>query len=1128
MMSPIVLLLAMITLQGQALPETQPIDFFTTRHGLVDNHITALLHDPNSYLWVGTVGGLSRFDGQHFDNFFDEEAAPTEKVTALALGGDGRIWIASNRQLTYWHNDRFTIAQTFDSSIRSIQKGRNGRLWVALDDGLALLKAGQWTFFNRENQFPDLRITEIYEDRKGDLWVGFRNGGAVRIHPGNLTWEAYGTAQGLPHTTVNHFLETADGRLWVATHGGVAIWHDDQFSPAPFNDQLPSPIIYRLFEDREKGLWMTASNAGAARWDGSNLAIFDRDSGLASNFTVDFLQDRWGHVWILCRTGLSMYIHGEVAKLGEEDGLQGRLMTVFFKGEDGLIWIGTSSGLNRYEEPRLKTYLLDPSDRLDLSPASSTIYKDSQDRLWFPSFAGLGFASEDGFKTFTEADGLPARLTMFWQENELGEIWVGTERGAAYFDGNTFHPIDDDRIRDQAIINMVLDKQNRIWLLTSDWNLYHQAADGKKAFQLAGRFERVLGMEVVREGGLWLSQQKQLTLLSPELKTTIFPVENLVGKDELLVRHFDKAGNWWFGTRYGLVRFDGKNPEVFKDLGCGRACGVASIGNGANGRIWFNTIDPDIDFPVQYKFTGVGVYDHGKFHHYNSEDGLHARVPHQIKVDNRNGEWLLSNKGLSWIEDGKVLHLGVSDALAGNRPYALFWDNNDHLWIGTNGGLNKRSGNLLTTLGPSDGLLDSHVYDATADQNGAIWIRTRNGVQRYRENPNPPEIDLIGVSDGERPLPLEKGIELNHHQNNLIFHLRGIHLGRGADQMHFAYSLHGKHKEWRGVTRESQLHFPGLSPDTYTFKVVAYNRDLESSKKPQIFSFTILPPWWLTWWFLVSALAAGFLLSYIIYRVRLGVRLEKARVFSELQTAHDMQLSLMPKSAPTSKRLQIFGACEPAREVGGDYFDYFWLDEDREELGIAIMDVAGKSMEAAIISVMASGLVCSEIGQRNSPSSILSRINFPLYQKTGKKIFTTGLIAAVHTRTLQFRWANAGHLDPILVRNGTLIPIVPQSKRDLPLGAVRDWDYRLNTETLQPGDLLLLYTDGLTEACDKQGAFFGLPRLNELLLQNTGLTSEALVRLLMNEVHQFSGNMPQFDDITLVAIKVNPDTDTST
>jgi len=1124
MLSQCFLLLTFLTAQNTALPQKQPIDFFTTRHGLVDNHITALLHEPNGYLWVGTAGGLSRFDGQNFDNFFDEESAPTEKISALAFGEDQRVWIASNRQLIYWKDNHFTSAKTFDSSIRLLVKGMRGRLWVALDEGLALLEGGQWTAFDRSNNFPDFRITEMYEDGKGELWVGFRNGGVTRIHRDGKSWDQYNLADGLPHATINHFLETADGRMWVATHGGVAIWHDDQFSPAPFNDQLPSPIIYRLYEDRSNSLWMTASNAGAARWDGDRLRVFNRDSGLASNFTVDFLQDRWGHVWILCRGGVSMHFHDQLAAIGEEEGLQGRLMTVFLKGDDGLIWIGTSSGLNRYEEPRLKTYLLDPSDQLDLSRASNTIYKDSQGRLWFPSFAGLGFAHEDRFKTFTESDGLPARLTMFWQENERGEIWVGTERGAAYFDGTAFQPIDDERLRDQAIINMVLDKQDRVWLLTGDWNLYHQGPDGAKSFELIGRYERVIGMEVLGNGGLWLSQQKKLTLLSPDQKETIFPIDELVGEHSMVVRHFDDNETWWFGTLEGLIRFDGKETEVFTQLDGDRKQGVGSIATGANGRIWFNTIDPESNVQLQPRYTGVGVYDQGNFRHYSSDEGLHARIPHLFRVDNRGNEWLLSSKGLSWIEEGKVEHLGVSDSLAGNRPYALFWDRNDHLWIGTNGGLNKRSGNLLTTLGPSDGLLDAHVYDAKADGNGAIWIRTRNGVQRYRENPNPPEIDLIGVSDGDRVLPLETGIELDHHQNNLIFHLRGIHLGRGADQMHFTYSLRGKNKEWRGVTRESQLHFPGLGPDTYTFTVRAYNRDLESSRNPQTFSFTILPPWWLTWWFLASALATGFLVGYIVYRVRLGVRLEKARVFSELRTAHDMQLSLMPKKAPTTPRLQIFGACEPAREVGGDYFDYFWLDEEREELGIAIMDVAGKSMEAAIISVMASGLVCSEIGQRNSPSAILSRINFPLYQKTGKKIFTTGLIAALHTRTMQFRWANAGHLDPILVRDGELVPIVHQTKRDLPLGAVRDWEYCLSTETLKPGDLLLLYTDGLTEACDKQGQFFGLDKLEELLKRHSNLSSEALVGLLMDKVHEFSGSMPQFDDITLVAIKVKTNT----
>lgn len=1110
--------------------QSQSFDFFTTRDGLVANNVTSLFHEEGGYLWIGTSGGISRFDGQNFDNFSDFEFTPNGKILAIDQTLDKRLWFITNQALSAWHNGTFQEPKSFADGLRHLLTSkRKQRLWVAMNHGVAQLDDQAWTYFDASKNFPDQPITQLYEDSRGILWVGFRNGGVVRINPETKQWRRYGFDEGLPHLTVNHFLEASDGRFWVATHGGVVYLNDNAFMPAFFNDQLPSPIIYRLFEDQEKGLWMTASNAGAARWDGQDLEHYDRDSGMASNFSVDFLQDKWGHVWVLCRSGVSIYHHGTMAPIPASEGLQGRLMSVFMKDNDGLIWVGTSAGLNRFEEPRLKTFLEDPSDRVVQSSSTRTIFKDKQKRLWFPTFSGLAQQKGNNFQVFTTEDGLPSQLVLQWLEKKNGDIWVGTERGPAVFDGKTFQALQDSRVQDQVVINMVNDAKDRIWMLLSDWNLYRQTdPSNHQSLVHVGNFEGVLEIETQNDGSVWLSQIATLTKLDASGNATPIPVQTITKGKPTISRYFDASGSWWLGTIDDLIRFDGADVTHFSGNGFPANKGAAFIDKTRDGRIWFNLVDPLSEWPLRPIFTGMGVFDGDSFSIYTKKQGLHPLLSHFTFLDSKSKEWFFSNKGLSWIEGDSVKHIGVSDGLAGNRPYHLFWDHNDHLWIGTNGGLNKRSDNLMTSLSPGDGLLDPTVYDAAEDESGAIWIRTRTGIQRYRENPNPPAIDLVGVSDGENPLPMESGLELSHTQNDLFFHLRGIHLSKGANQMHFDYELKGKNKNWHGVTRDPKLHFPSLSPDDYTFTVRAYNRDLQGSHQAQTFSFRILPPWWFRTWFLITAICLSTLLGYLLYRIRLKVRLEKARVFSELQTAHDMQLSLMPKTPPITSVLKIFGKCEPAKEVGGDYFDYFWLDDGHEELGIAIMDVAGKSMEAAIISVMASGLVCSEIGQRNAPSTILSRINFPLYQKTGKKIFTTGLVGALHTKTLAFRWSNAGHLDPVLLRNRKVRHLETVGKRDLPLGAVKNWNYQQSEFQLQPGDLLFMYTDGLTEASDKDGAFYGTHRMDAFLEANAHVEPKALVKLLLEDVKKFAGQMPQYDDITLVAIRVNtPQSDVS-
>lgn len=1120
---PALLILLALSGAGWAQSNQQIFDFFTTRDGMADNNVTALFHQPNGYLWVGTEEGLSRFDGQIFENFSEYDDVPQGKIVTIAQSTDQRLWVASALAVAYWEDHQFHGITQFNDGIRQLLASRQSpKVWVSLENGLAQHDGAGWTVFNRDQNFPDFPITQLYEDKNGQLWVGFRNGGLLKFDPETASWRVYGFDQGLPHLTINNFLETSDGQFWIATHGGLAILDGETFIQASFNQELPSPIIYRLFEDSGSVLWMTASNAGAVRWDGETLQHFDRDDGMASNFSVDFLEDHWGHIWILCRGGVSIFQGGELEMMGSDSGLQGRLMTVFLQGSDGLIWIGSTAGLNRYEEPRLKTYIKDPAERLVQSSTTRSILTDQKGRMWFPTFSGLGMKDKSGFFLFDEEKGLPSKLVLEWLEKKNGQIWVGTERGAALFNGKGFTPLSDPEFLGQVILHLIADSQDRIWIVTSDWNIYRQKDATQIGFDLVDTIDGILEMVAHSDGSIWLSQMSALTRIDAEGTKLTFPLEDLIGENAPISRHFDRNGTWWLATTRGLFRFNSQQKSLVEEVEELSGQGVSGLVRGSGNTVWFNTLSPQSELPLRPGYTGLGMFDGKSFHFFTKDHGVQQGLFHELFLDSKGQEWFFSNKGLSRLVDGYMVYTGVSDGLAGNRPSHLFWDSKDHLWITTNGGVNKQAGGLMTTLGPDDGILDTLVYQARQDTEGSVWIRSRGGVQRYRENPYPPEIEITGVFDGDRELPVLKNLTLNYTQNNLIFHLRGIHLSKGANQMHFDYTLKGKQNTWHGTTRESRVHFPSLSPDAYTFTVRAYSRDLEGSNKPATFSFQILPPWWFSTWFLITAILVSTGFAYLIYRIRLRVRLEKARVFSELQTAHDMQLSLMPKSAPITSRLQIFGTCEPAKEVGGDYFDYFWLDDDHEELGIAIMDVAGKSMEAAIISVMASGLVCSEIGQRNSPSTILSKINFPMYQKTGKKIFTTGLVASLHTKSLRFRWSNAGHLDPILIRNRKNRPLEVHAKRDLPLGAVRHWEYQESETLLEAGDLLLVYTDGVTEASDKNGDFYGTHRLVSLLESHSHLTSKELVFLVLEDVKKFAGPMPQYDDITLVAIHINP------
>jgi hypothetical protein len=245
----------------------------------------------------------------------------------------------------------------------------------------------------------------------------------------------------------------------------------------------------------------------------------------------------------------------------------------------------------------------------------------------------------------------------------------------------------------------------------------------------------------------------------------------------------------------------------------------------------------------------------------------------------------------------------------------------------------------------------------------------------------------------------------------------------------------------------------------------------------------------------------------------------RAAIESELKTAHDMQMGLMPKEDPNVKGFDISGTCMPANEVGGDYFDYVWLDQKRTKLGIAIADVSGKAMKAAITAVMTSGMIYREIENDDTPRSILRKINRPMYLKTDRQVFTAMSFAVIDVTKKVLRFSNAGQSQPMLLRGGTLSYIKVKGAR-LPLGVMAEQNYLEATVKLKSGDILLFYTDGLPEATNADHKLLGFEAVEEELMKRRPGSAAGIVLSMAELVNRHTGKTEQHDDMTVVVVKV--------
>lgn len=246
------------------------------------------------------------------------------------------------------------------------------------------------------------------------------------------------------------------------------------------------------------------------------------------------------------------------------------------------------------------------------------------------------------------------------------------------------------------------------------------------------------------------------------------------------------------------------------------------------------------------------------------------------------------------------------------------------------------------------------------------------------------------------------------------------------------------------------------------------------------------------------------------------------RVENEIEIARESQYQLMPLQPPKVEGLDVYGFFLPSFEVGGDYFDYV-LTENKEgiptALTMAVVDVSGKAMRAAMPAVFTSGLLLSRM-KDDMPDEILSRITEPIFHRTDKRTFITCALARYELQSMKMSIANAGHCRPVLKRHG-LAEYIHTPAPAYPLGIKQSVNYRAETITMKKGDFFLLYSDGLPEAVNKKGERFGfeeVPRLIESIDTDT-LTAQEIAQEIKRTVQKFS-NYQLVDDTTIICLKV--------
>ena len=1014
-------------------------------------------------------------------NRFALYKAPAEGTTVLAGPGF--------RQ-GLWQN--FSAQDGLPSyGVDNILQDREGHLWF-LGGGVTRYDGTHFTTFTTFTTKEDLagnRVGAMLEDRQGHLWFGTQEGGVIRYDGTHFT--AFTTEDGLAHNSVSSIVKDRQGTLWFGTVGGVSRYDGTQFSTFTVEDGLAHNNVLSIAEDRQGNLWFgmwfgtghwSDEGGGVSRFDGNQFTTFTTQDGLAHNRVEAIVEDRQGNLWFSCigqiegtwTGGVSRYDGQEFLTFTTEDGLAGILVRSIAEDRQGNLWFGTHDGLSRYDGTQFVTFTT--QDGLAHNYVDS-IVEDRAGYLWVGTRGGMSRYDKVQFAHFTTEDGLASNRVSSIVEDRQGHLWFGTNKGVSRYDGTQFVTFTtEDGLAHNRVQSIVEDRQGNLWFGT--W----------------GGVSRYDGHEFVT-----------------------FTVEDGLAANLVWSIEEDRQGNLWFGTYTGGVsRYDGKHFTTFttdNTQGGLADNAVYRMLEDRQGTLWFIG-------------GGGGVVSRYDGKHFTPLDGLPGKHARSILEDQQGHLWFATGNagGVSRYDGQEFVTFTTEDGLVEPWIETLLEDRQGNLWFGSKtGGVSRFDGQVFQTLSRQDGLINNAVTGILQDRHGAVWITTSGGVTRYRpQHTLPPTIRLIDVIADRRYGSVEE-LRLPSSQAFVTFEFQGRSMTTRPDGMVYVYRLQGHDDEWR-TTRTTQVEYTDLPTGDYVFQVKAVDRDFNYSEPAEV-RVSIHPPYG------VIGLAGGLGLALVLAVATSGYAIRKRRdlrrseralmreLEEELQTAHDMQMGLMPQEQPRISGFNIAGRCLPANHVGGDFFQYF--DRTHNRLAISMADVTGHAMEAAIPVVMFSGILDTQMETGGPLQDLFAKLNRSMHRNLDRRNFVCFAMGEIDPATRSFRLSNGGCPFPyhFQAANGDIVELQVEA---YPLGVRPDTVYQVVEVQLESGDYIVFCSDGIAEARNAAGELFGFGRTAETVRQGCveELSATALIDRLIGEVQAFSGDNPQEDDQTIVVVGV--------
>ncbi|GAB3199013.1 two-component sensor histidine kinase/ligand-binding sensor domain-containing protein [Pontibacter aydingkolensis] len=441
---------------------------WTLEQGLPQSQVNDIIQDHTGHLWIATRGGVSRFNGKQFYTYTKDSGLSSNNVSALHQDNQNNIWIgSSDRGLMQFDGNGFKIygkAQGLTANtIYDITQGVQGSIWVATEAGLFYYINGS---FSKYTQLPAQTYTSVVVTPDSTIWAGSQSDGLHRVTTAGI--HHYTTENSvLPSNRVTTLYHQNNGDLWIGTEEGVARFTDSSLRHFRIPINRPDMVVSSFLHDTYGNLWIGLKQNGLIKYDGKRYTYFGRLNGLRSKRINTLAADMEGNIWIGTNGyGMQQFTSPWFVHYFDFTELSEPRITALTKDSKGRVWLGTDEGTTAYMEGGRLNWNFKPP-----WPEGTTVHRITllDDRSsWVATSIGAWHITPSGTAHYTVKNGLPANEVFQCMPDDNGNIWIATANGLVCYAKGKFKKYELPGVLSAGrIYHMHRDIKNRVWIAAS-------------------------------------------------------------------------------------------------------------------------------------------------------------------------------------------------------------------------------------------------------------------------------------------------------------------------------------------------------------------------------------------------------------------------------------------------------------------------------------------------------------------------------------------------------------------------------------------------------------------------------------------------------------------------------------